>query len=145
RLRAALSIVDYVPNSSEPSYFVMYLPDRVLTFEKSAGGKWSIDSRKHGLGRVPVEPLVYQPRLGRPFGQSRISRAVLSITDSALRTALRSEVSAEFYSSPQRYMLGADPSAFEDADGNLKSGWEALMGRMTAISKDEDGDVPTVG
>lgn len=145
RLRAALSIVEYLPNSSEPSYFVMYLPDRVLTFTRSASGKWSIDTRRHGLGRVPVEPLVYQPRLGRPFGQSRISRAVMSITDSALRTALRSEVSAEFYSSPQRYLLGADPSAFEDKDGNLKSGWEAIMGRMLTVSRDENDDIPTVG
>src|SRR5690606_28014561 len=79
------------------------------------------------------------------FGSSRISRPVMALTDSGVRTLLRTEVSAEFFNAPQRYALGAEESAFQDAKGNAKSGWEVLLGRVLTLSKDEDGVIPQVG
>ncbi|WP_159844894.1 phage portal protein [Nocardia sp. CY41] len=148
RLSSALSIIAYDESTAHDrmiTELVVYLPDRVLTLTRDSKGKWTVDRRKHTLGRVPVEALVYRPRLDRPFGSSRITRAVMSITDEAVRTVLRTEVSAEFYSSPQRYMLGADPDAFVDAQGAVRTGWEAILGRMLAIARDDEGNVPTVG
>lgn len=84
-------------------------------------------------------PIIYLPDAKRPFGHSRISRACMSIVDGAARTVKRSEISAEFYSFPQRYVLGLDESA-EDIDK-----WKALMSAMLRFDKDEDGDRPTVG
>ena len=84
-------------------------------------------------------PIIYLPDAKRPFGHSRISRACMSIVDGAARTVKRSEISAEFYSFPQRYVLGLDESA-EDIDN-----WKALMSAMLRFDKDEDGDRPTVG
>src|SRR5690606_5719339 len=115
---------------------VICLPDRVGHCRKSPSGRWSVAWRRHNLGRVPVEALVYRPDLDRPFGQSRVSRAVMSITDEAVRTVLRTEVSAEFYTSPQRYVLGADEEAFVDEEGNPAPRWQAILGRMLAISRD---------
>lgn len=142
-LRAFLSVIDR-SETGEITEMVMYLPNGNVSMTR-ARGRWSVERRDHNLGRVPVEPLVYQPRLGRPFGSSRISRAVMSLTDSALRTVVRSEVSAEFYSAPQRYLLGADESAFVDQDGNTKTQWQAIIGRVWAIDSDEDGNKPEVG
>ena len=87
-------------------------------------------------------PIVYRPDAKRPFGHSRISRACMSIMQGALRTLLRSEVSAEFYSFPQRYITGLandadDDSAFE--------AWKATMSSFIAFTKDEDGDSPHLG
>lgn len=143
-LMAALSIID-TDEGGDPVHMVMYLGGLVVTVEKSAGGRWSVDRRWHDVNRPLVEPLVYRPRLGRPFGSSRISRAVMSITDTAARTALRTEVSAEFYSTPQRWAMGADESDFVDASGTPKTGWETLIGRVWALGRDEDGNVPEVG
>ena len=84
-------------------------------------------------------PIIYRPDAVRPFGHSRISRACMSIVDGAMRTAKRSEISAEFYSFPQRYVLGLTDGA-EDIDK-----WKALMSAMLRFDKDEDGDRPTVG
>ena len=53
-------------------------------------------------------PVIYRPNATRPFGHSRITRACMSIVGSALRTAKRSEIAAEFYSYPQKYVLGLD-------------------------------------
>jgi len=120
---------------------VMYLPDRVGHIVRTFGGRWSAVWRRNPTGRVLVEPLVYRPDLDRPFGRSRVSRPVMSITDEAVRTVLRTEVSAEFYTAPQRYALGLEEEAFGE-DG---PGWVSVLGRMFTVGRDEEGQVPTVG
>ena len=104
-----------------------------------AGGGWEIETIPNPTGRPLIVPVVSGADLRKPFGRSRISRAVMSLTDSAIRTVVRSEISAEFYASPQRYLLGAD----EDALTGSK--WSAVMSKMLTISRDEDGQVPQVG
>ena len=47
-------------------------------------------------------PVILRPDAVRPFGHSRISRACMGIMQQALRTLRRVEVSAEFYSFPQK-------------------------------------------
>lgn len=84
-------------------------------------------------------PIIYRPDAVREFGHSRISRACMQITQSALRTIKRSEVSAEFYSFPQKYVLGLA----EDSEPMDK--WKATMSSMLTFTKDEDGDSPKVG
>jgi hypothetical protein len=136
-MRSFLSIID-TDDDGNPTDLALYLPNLNITATKDRG-TWVVDRREHAFG-LPVEPLVYQPRLGRPFGSSRISRAVMSLHDSAIRTVLRSEVTAEFYSAPQRWLLGADESAFKNPDGTQKSTWQAIVGRVWAISDDEDAE-----
>lgn len=140
-LSSFLSILE-TGDDGRPSEMVMYLPNMNVTMTKRLG-TWTVDRRAHAYG-VPVEPLVYQPRLGRPFGSSRISRPVMSLHGLAVRTVVRSEVSAEIYNVPQRVLLGADESSFTNADGTTKSAWEAILGKVWAIGKDEDGDVPKI-
>ena len=63
----------------------------------------------------------------------------MSIMGSALRTVKRSEISAEFYGFPQKYITGLS----EDAEKMDK--WKASMSSMMTFTKDEDGDSPTLG
>jgi hypothetical protein len=84
-------------------------------------------------------PVVYRPDGKRPFGHSRISRACMSLNQAALRSLLRSEVSAEFYSFPQKYVTGLS----DDAEGFEK--WQATMSSFLAFTKDEDGGSPHLG
>lgn len=84
-------------------------------------------------------PIIYRPDAKRPFGRSRISRACMSIQGSAVRTIKRSEISAEFYAYPQKYVTGLS----QDAEAMEK--WKATMSSMIAFTKDDDGDKPTVG
>jgi hypothetical protein len=65
------------------------------------------DRTEHPWG-VPAEPMVYDYRVARPFGTSRISRAVMAAHDAALRTLIRMEGHADTYSFPEMWMLGAD-------------------------------------
>ena len=84
-------------------------------------------------------PVIYRPDATRAFGHSRISRACMDLTQEAMRTLRRANVSAEFYSYPQRYVLGMSPDA-EELDK-----WAAAMAAFLRIDKDEDGDKPAVG
>lgn len=84
-------------------------------------------------------PIINRPDAKRPFGHSRITRACMDLQCSAVRTVKRSEISAEFYSFPQKYVLGMDPDA-EEIDK-----WLASMSSLLRIDKDENGDKPQVG
>jgi len=84
-------------------------------------------------------PVIYRPDYKRPFGHSRISRACMGYTNSAIRTIKRSEIAAEFFSFPQKYVTGLS----QDAEPMEK--WKATMSSMLTFTKDEDGDKPTPG
>jgi len=84
-------------------------------------------------------PIIYRPDAMRPFGRSRISRACMNLMQGALRTLLRSEVSAEFYSFPQRYITGLDPDV-EEMDR-----WKATVSSLLTFTKSEDGGEPKLG
>lgn len=84
-------------------------------------------------------PIIYRPDARRLFGHSRISRTCMSITKCAMRTLKRMEISAEFYSFPQKYATGLS----EDAE--KMDTWQATMSAMMTFTKDEEGDSPTLG
>jgi len=143
RLKYALTITD-MDDVGRVTGWALFMPGMTVTAYYD--GRWQVSRFSHTLGRLPVEVIPYKPRLDRPFGSSRISRAVMGLSDSALRTLFRMEVHAEFFSSPQRYAMGADESMFVDADGNPLNQWEAILGRVWAAGRDPDtGDVPQLG
>lgn len=142
RLRAAFSIINF-DEAGRTTEFVMFLPR--VTIRGKWDRTWDIQRYPHTLDRLPVEVLPYRPRLDRPFGVSRITRAVMGLSDSAFRTMVRLEGNAEFYSGPQRYAMGADESMFQDVSGNVLSKWQAIIGRVWAAPRDEDGNAPQMG
>lgn len=84
-------------------------------------------------------PIIFRPDAVRPFGHSRISRSCMDIVNSAMRTVKRSEIAAEFYSFPQKYVVGTS----QESDPLDK--WKATMSSLIEITKDEEGDKPTFG
>lgn len=91
-------------------------------------------------GRYPLlVPIPYRPSSRRPFGHSRISRACMAYQRYAETTIERSEISAEFYSTPQRYVTGLDP------DADPLEPWRASLSAMLRFDKDEDGGSPSLG
>lgn len=94
---------------------------------------------KYNVDYPLLVPLIFRPDAIRPFGHSRISRACMDIMGSAIRTIKRSEISAEFFSFPQRYITGLS----EDAE--MADKWKATMSSLLSFTKDEDGDSPQVG
>lgn len=84
-------------------------------------------------------PIIYKPDAKRPFGHSRISRACMDYSKSAMRTVKRSEIASEFYSFPQKYATGLSN------DAEILNSWQATMSAMLTFTKDDEGDSPTLG
>lgn len=137
-ISAALAIID-IDETGTPVKATLFLRDRNVDLYQEHG-MWRGEATMHNLNRVLVEPLVYDPQIGRPFGKSRITREVRYLTDVGVRTMVRAEVGAEFFTSPQRYALGVKEDAFKDS-----ARWTAFMGRVWALDLNEEGEKPEVG
>ena len=144
----ATGVIDPVTNMLKEGYAVLefddadqpvieayFIPGSTTIYEKGKKPYVVKNDAPYPL----LVPVINRPDSVRPFGHSRISRACMSIVGSAIRTVKRSEIAAEFYSYPQRYILGMDENA-EQMDK-----WKATMSSMLRIDKDEDGDHPIVG
>ena len=96
------------------------------------GGKL-VDAREYRIKEPLLVPLIFRPDAKRPFGHSRISRACMSYVGSAIRTIKRSEISAEFFSFPQKWATGVD------ADAEKIDKWSAAMSALMKFTLNEDG------
>ncbi|MGM9593137.1 MAG: hypothetical protein ACI3U8_02170 [Candidatus Onthomonas sp.] len=144
----ATGVIDPITNMLQEGYAVLkrddagqpvreayFLPGKTVYYE---GGREVRADANPALWPLLV-PVIYRPDAKRPFGHSRISRACMDIVRSAQRSVKRAEVSAEFYSYPQKYVLGTS----QDLEPMEK--WKASMSALLEFTKDEEGDHPTVG
>jgi Phage portal protein, SPP1 Gp6-like len=138
-VRSFLSISEF-DDRGEPTAMTMYLPNLNVILSREDGG-WTVDRRPHVYG-VPVDPLRYNPRLGREFGRSRITRTVMSLHSQALAAMIRADVNGEAYSLPRYVLLGATEEAFRNADGSHKPTWQAAWDAVWAVGDDEDASNP---
>ena len=112
-----------------------FTPDQTEIYYKGQKEPGIIDNP---TGYPLLVPIIYRPDANRPFGQSRISRDCMDLQDKARFTLTRMEVLAEFNSFPQKYILGTA----EDSDlDSVKASYAQFL----EITKDGDGDKPTVG
>lgn len=118
----------------------LYLPGRVLLCVRRLGvNGWVVeDEYPTGTKRVLCTPYVHGATLEKPLGESRITVPMMKITDGAVRTLLRQEVSAEFYSAPRLMALGGGREMFEDDQGHVRTGWESIIGAVWGIPDEED-------
>lgn len=109
-------------------------------YYRHSNGTMTIPEVVENVAPYPLlVPVIYRPDARRPFGHSRISRACMQIMQDALKTLRLSKVSSEFYSFPQRYVLGLSQDA-EQMDQ-----WKAVISSMLVFTQDDDGDSPSVG
>lgn len=120
--------------------FDLVAPDVIIHAWSNGNGAWDWSYEEHTMGVAPMAAFVYKPTLTRPFGVSRINRAVMSLTDSAVRVALGGDISFQFAVSPQKYLLNADKNPFEQT-----TKWEAYIGSIFAVGNDENDRTPVFG
>lgn len=131
-IKSAFTITGY-DSEGRVTSFCVFVPGAILQFA-NINGDWTVKRVATLPGIVTAVPIVYDPQLDRPFGRSRITKALRSYTDMAVRTLVRMEASAEFYSVPKLWFLGLDPEAMSG------DGWNSLISQINAISRDEDGN-----
>lgn len=143
----ATGVIDPITNMLTEGYAVLKRNDNrepVLEAYFVAGRTEYYEGSKltrtdtHNAPYALLVPVIYRPDAMRPFGHSRISRACMNQMQGAMRTLLRSEVSAEFYSFPQKYITGlAQDTEFEQ--------FKATMSTFLKFTKDDEGDSPKLG
>lgn len=147
--RHATGEIDPITNMLKEGYAVLEYDEHDNPIKEAYLYPGGVDVYEYGKKQQTLKndapypllvPIINRPDAVRPFGHSRITRACMSIQCGAIRTAKRSEISAEFFSFPQKYALGVEKGAIEQLDP-----WIAAMSSMFMISKDADGDVPKVG
>ena len=142
RISAGMVVVDRdntTRGNGRPVWVEVFTDDSVIEIVKE-NEQWFANYNYHSMGRCLMEALVHNATLDRPMGTSRITRAVMNICDSAMRASVRSEISAEFFTSPQKYLLGADNEALKGM-----SKWDAYIGNIFAVTKDKTGETPQFG
>lgn len=100
----------------------------------------SVTEFNHKVAYPLLVPIINRPDPKRPFGHSRITKACINLQNKAKDTLIRGDISAEFYSFPQKYVLGLSEEAEEGFEN-----WKATISSMISLGKDSDGDKPSVG
>ena len=136
-LTEGYAVLDRDDNGS-PSMWAYCTPGRTEIYSKEDPNRPFI-AEEFKCNYCALVPIIYRPDAMRQFGHSRISRACMDYVQSAMRTVKRSEISAEFYSFPQKYATGLSD------DAEMLNTWQASMSALLTFTKDTDGDSPTLG
>jgi hypothetical protein len=146
RRRAVAAALQHYTDDDGRQFATLYLPNQTVELAPDDKGVLEVADRdEHRMGAVPVMRMANRSRVHDRGGRSEITPELRTVTNSAIRGLLRMEVGAEFFSTPQRWILGATEKDFQDADGNPKSAWETYIGRILALERDEEGNVPEIG
>lgn len=136
RLKAVMTINDADSNGVVTAFNV-FLPGVVYECVRDTAG-WHATRTDTNWPEPTAVPFVSDPQLSRPLGRARITRPLMALTDMGFRTLVRMEASAEFYSTPRLWFLGASQDAF-NADT-----WSSLVSAINAIDADMNGTLPQI-
>lgn len=131
----------HIPKPRKPG--IMYAPKDYIVFTPEFTfifvNRTLIDTVPNATGRTLLHPITHRSSADRPLGKSRITNTARRIINEVGRMKRRLEIAEEFYSMPQRYISGLADGA--EVDDKLDS----ALGKVWTITKDEDGDAPSVG
>jgi hypothetical protein len=118
-----------------PADFIVFTPGYTAIFED----RTLVELVTNPTRRTLLLPLTHRASAKQPLGKSRLTKTARRIIQEVGRQKRREEIAEEFYSYPQRYMLGIAEGAKKD------SSLDSSIGKVWVVNKDEDGDSPTVG
>lgn len=140
---ARREITQWSGGKQVPTVVNLYTPYNIGEFRQVDSAEWT-----YSAGRVPEElPMLYvfaHKPIGTlaPFGKTRITRFVRTLTQDAIRCMWHMQVSGAFYSMAKLYMTGLTDDQF-DAVMENKSKYQ--LSRLLALTVGADGQSPNVG
>ena len=133
-LSEGYAVLERDPQTRRPTVEAHFVPGQTVIYARDQEPYAIPNAAPYPL----LVPIVHRPDAARPFGHSRISRACMSIQDAAARDLQRAEVSAEFYSFPQKYVTGMSPETEFD-------NFRATISSFLTLTTDENGGHPILG
>ena len=113
-----------------------YFEPNATHFIPKNGNPYSVANE---AGIPLLVPVIHRPDAVRPFGRSRITRAGMYYQKEAEQTFERANITAEFYSWPQKYIIGLDP------DAEQLETYKATVSSLLTISASDGGEKPSIG
>ena len=130
------------PLAPVPVQVNMHVPGAVIVLTQHESAMWTAERFETPLDRPLMESFAFRPTGIKPFGQSRITKTVMDISDEVVRTLQNMAVSSALYASPQKYLLGLTD---EQYDKLSKNKWATAIGSLLLSTTDEEGRAPTYG
>jgi hypothetical protein len=129
-----------VYRDGQDRFGTLYLPDVTIWLEWGTGplrGWGEVDRDEHGLGVVPVVPLVNRARTAQRYGVSEMADVIL-LTDAAARALTDAQIATEVMAIPHRWAAGVTKEDFVDSEtGKQMTTWEAYLGAISATSNED--------
>lgn len=147
RIDCGLAIIDTVPDETykdrwRPHLVNLYTDEAVVVL-RWAGGVWQAERHPHKMGRPLMEPMIWNATSGKPFGRSRLKRAVRALIDDYVRIVANATLALEFDTTPQKYLLGITD---EQYDAVISSKFKQYVGALLASTPNpETGENPVFG
>ncbi len=147
RIDCGLAIIDTVPDEKykgtwRPHIVNLYTDDAVIVLT-AHGATWQAQRHEHRMGRPLMEPMIWNATTGKPFGRSRLKRAVRSLIDDYIRIVANATIALEFDTTPQKYLLGVTDDQY---DAIVSNKFKQYIGNiLAATSNPETGESPSFG
>lgn len=147
RIDCGLAIIDTVPDEKyrdtwRPRVVNLYTDEAVFVLTCN-GDAWHAERHPHQMGRPLMEPIIWNATSGKPFGRSRLKRAVRALIDDYIRIVANATIALEFDTTPQKYLLGVTD---EQYDAIMSDKFKQYVGSLLAsTSNPETGENPEFG
>lgn len=147
RIDCGLAIIDTVPDEQFEGRWVphlvnLYTDEAVIVLER-VQGQWTATRHANRMGRPLMEPLIWNATSDKPFGRSRLKKAIRALIDDYVRIVANATVALEFDTTPQKYLLGVTD---EQYDTIMNDKFKTYVGSLlTATSNPETGENPEFG
>lgn len=147
RIDCGLAIIDTVAdekdkNTWHPNIVNLYTDTAVIVLTLQ-NGVWTTARYSHQMGRPLMEPMIWNATSGKPFGRSRLKRAVRALIDDYVRIIANATIALEFDTTPQKYILGVTD---EQYDTIVTNKFITYMGAIiAATSNPETSEKPQFG
>lgn len=138
---ARYGVVDGMGSDPVPVQANFYERGAVTVIERTGAAAWTAQRFAVPYDGCTMFAFVHKSTGTKPFGQSRITPFVRSLTRNAMRTSFHMQVSGAFYAAPKYAALGLTDAQF---DAMIKDKPKFYVDTMMLFTRDKDGNVPTL-
>lgn len=147
RIDCGLAIIDTMKDEKDkstwkPCLVNMYTDYAVIVLQ-CINGHWMAEHYPHVMGRPLMQPLIWNATSNKPFGRSRLKKAIRTLIDDYVRIQANATIALEFDTTPQKYLLGVTD---EQYDSIVSNKFKQYVGNiLAATSNPETGANPEFG
>lgn len=120
----------------------LHLPGEVVEIRRDGQARWTSTTYQTPLDRPMMEAFAFRPTGTKPFGVSRITKTVQTISDEYMRVLQNMAVSGALYAAPQKYVLGLTDEMYDKIE---KDKWSTYIGSVFLATAGADDEIPTFG